>query len=272
MRYVILFATVAAFSTAATGSVYPTGYVWDRSADWSPGQLQNAGYQFGNPAPDQNGSPAWAYEQVSSGSDLGNAHPWFEGQPIPLRWDSSWFDSGVQVWAFVNDIPPAITLATLQHSIQNQDEYTRVPMVRWTNPTGAACTVHIEGDLTLRWSGNQNLGTSVQIAAAIVLVTREGQYTKLFAETYDDPSPGDQNIGVKNVPINLAGVEVEPGDSLLITVRGSKEVAGRWCDMNDNLKITLTEIDGGCTPDIDGNGVLDLFDFLAFVNLFNAGC
>lgn len=30
-------------------------------------------------------------------------------------------------------------------------------------------------------------------------------------------------------------------------------------------------IDGGtCTPDFDGNGTLDLFDFLAFTNLFNA--
>jgi sugar lactone lactonase YvrE len=27
-----------------------------------------------------------------------------------------------------------------------------------------------------------------------------------------------------------------------------------------------------CTPDFDGNGLLDLFDFLAFVNAFNAGC
>jgi hypothetical protein len=27
-----------------------------------------------------------------------------------------------------------------------------------------------------------------------------------------------------------------------------------------------------CVPDIDENGVLDLFDFLEFVNLFNAGC
>jgi hypothetical protein len=28
---------------------------------------------------------------------------------------------------------------------------------------------------------------------------------------------------------------------------------------------------GGCAPDLDNNGVLDLFDFLEFVNLFNAG-
>jgi hypothetical protein len=29
--------------------------------------------------------------------------------------------------------------------------------------------------------------------------------------------------------------------------------------------------EGGCAADLDGNGVLDLFDFLAFTNLFNAG-
>jgi DNA-binding beta-propeller fold protein YncE len=30
--------------------------------------------------------------------------------------------------------------------------------------------------------------------------------------------------------------------------------------------------DEGCRADFDGNGILDLFDFLAFVNVFNAGC
>jgi hypothetical protein len=28
---------------------------------------------------------------------------------------------------------------------------------------------------------------------------------------------------------------------------------------------------GGCPADLDGNGLLDLFDFLEFTNLFNAG-
>ena len=74
------------------------------------------------------------------------------------------------------------------------------------------------------------------------------------------------------MPINLKGVQVPIGASILITTRGEKVVIGRWCDMDDKLTITLKEIEGGCTPDLDGNGVLDLFDFLAFVNLFNAGC
>lgn len=34
--------------------------------------------------------------------------------------------------------------------------------------------------------------------------------------------------------------------------------------------VSLKAVQGGCAPDIDGSGALDLFDFLGFVNLFNA--
>ena len=40
---------------------------------------------------------------------------------------------------------------------------------------------------------------------------------------------------------------------------------------NDTLQIFDVSGCGACAPDLDGNGTLDLFDFLAFTNLFNAG-
>jgi hypothetical protein len=44
-------------------------------------------------------------------------------------------------------------------------------------------------------------------------------------------------------------------------------------DGDDDLAINRLDVNFGasCAPDLDGNGVLDLFDFLAFTNLFNAG-
>ena len=35
-------------------------------------------------------------------------------------------------------------------------------------------------------------------------------------------------------------------------------------------KLMIVEEEAGCYPDLDGSGALDLFDFLAFTNLFNA--
>jgi hypothetical protein len=44
----------------------------------------------------------------------------------------------------------------------------------------------------------------------------------------------------------------------------------RFPDSDFGVYVETTEI-GGCYPDFTGDGVLDLFDFLAFVNAFNAG-
>jgi hypothetical protein len=42
-------------------------------------------------------------------------------------------------------------------------------------------------------------------------------------------------------------------------------------DYASGLQIIDVSGCGSCAPDLDGNGTLDLFDFLAFVNAFNAG-
>ncbi|UYV11298.1 MAG: hypothetical protein NCW75_08270 [Phycisphaera sp.] len=39
-----------------------------------------------------------------------------------------------------------------------------------------------------------------------------------------------------------------------------------------NAASDMVSVNAGCEADLDGNGVLDIFDFLAFSNLFGAGC
>jgi hypothetical protein len=46
---------------------------------------------------------------------------------------------------------------------------------------------------------------------------------------------------------------------------------GRQFDGDRLVPFTVHLAGQACTPDLDGNGALDLFDFLAFTNLFNAG-
>ncbi len=70
-----------------------------------------------------------------------------------------------------------------------------------------------------------------------------------------------------------------PGASYVIRSGGMAIVgdcdiwtAGFWTLQDGITSFTLAErlTGGSCAPDLDGNGALDLFDFLTFVNLFNA--
>jgi hypothetical protein len=69
-----------------------------------------------------------------------------------------------------------------------------------------------------------------------------------------------------------------PGATYVIR-SGGMEIVGEcdiWCagfwTLEDGITgFTLAEkLTAACAPDLDGNGTLDLFDFLTFVNLFNA--
>jgi hypothetical protein len=74
---------------------------------------------------------------------------------------------------------------------------------------------------------------------------------------------GDREI-IDVKPMSVAGVTF---DTLRIhaSLNGTNTT---FRAMVDNLAI---ESAGDCYPDFDGDGALDLFDFLAFVNSFNAG-
>jgi hypothetical protein len=52
-----------------------------------------------------------------------------------------------------------------------------------------------------------------------------------------------------------------------VIVRGGHSSQGFV--MMDDMEVTFAS--GGCYPDCDGSGTLDLFDFLCFVNEFNSG-
>lgn len=269
----IILVAAGAICAGAAAADYAPGFVWDRSADWTNGKLEGYAWQNGNPDDDKNARAAWSYELVQTGGGLGDPKPWYAEPKSLLVWDADWFGGGYPVWAAGNNSNPNIAKTTIVHFIEG-NYLGHAPLVRWINPTGATATVHITGNLKVSWSGQGNLGTPVQADVAIVQVSPKGQHTVLFSGTYDDPSPGDNNIGTKTVQVDLPGVVVPDGGSILIGVRGRSAVNGRWFAMDDNLKVTLDAVEGGggCVPDIDGNGLLDLFDFLGFVNLFNAGC
>jgi hypothetical protein len=72
---------------------------------------------------------------------------------------------------------------------------------------------------------------------------------------------------------------IDPAEHLSIVsavdANDKGQIVGQAMDTvsGDFVTVVLTPVDmeSWCTPDLDGNYVLDLFDFLAFSNLFNAG-
>ncbi len=270
----LIVVSAAAFCAGAMASDYSPGFVWDRSLDWTPGKVEGYSWQNGNPDDDKKDNPVWACEFAKGGGGLGDPNPWYKQPKTLMVWDASWYGGGEGVWAQGNNQHPPIYKTLLIHVVQGQGDFENTPLVRWINPAGADATVHITGNLKVYWAGQANLDVPLTCDVAVVSVSPTGVYTVLFGASYDDPSPGDQNVGVKTVQIDLPGVVIPEGGSILIGVHGQTVQANRWFNMEDNLKITLDALEGGggCTADIDGNGVLDLFDFLGFVNLFNAGC
>jgi hypothetical protein len=271
-RKSVAAAVAVAVCSAAGAADYSPGFVWDRSLDWNDGKVAGYGWQNGNPDDDKNDNPAWVCEWSKDGGGLGDPNPWYKQPKTLMVWDPNWYNNGYPTWARSNDGHPNIAKTGLTHVVY-PGNFPDAPLVRWMNPTGAQATVDITGNFKINWSGQGNLDVPLSCDLAVVAVTGT-QYAVLFGESYNDPSPGDQNIGSRTIQINLQDVVVPEGGSILIGLRGQTAQSNRWFSSEDNLKITLEALEGGggCTPDIDGNGVLDLFDFLAFVNLFNAGC
>jgi len=80
---------------------------------------------------------------------------------------------------------------------------------------------------------------------------------------------------VDGVELDLNGVDLPEGFSAIgvIVKDGTpwvRDEAARKKWMTQSVSFAVV-FDGACYPDFTADGALDLFDFLAFVNSFNAG-
>jgi hypothetical protein len=100
--------------------------------------------------------------------------------------------------------------------------------------------------------------------------------------SYEYQRSGQNRLaGVFLNDVNIAHHMIEPlliGSSGVV-LWGRLETAEHLPEVESYFRETIVPLlpprgprgEGGCDADIDGNGVLDLFDFLGLVNLFNAG-
>ena len=225
-----------------TGLVFanpPIGQVWQRSVDWTVPPASAAGTTNGNPAADAQGNVVWQYESVPLGRGLGEPTtggqaptPWCTGVPTKLTWDDSWF-GGAGGWTGGNDISPLIRQTTVIQSLNN----TRVPLVRWLNPTASNITVALSGTLALGWS-SANLGQPIDFI--MMLQKPDGSMTPLVLGTRKPASfPGDPPAPL--ILVDLPALQIPAGGSVFYTLRyeDAANLSG-WVTLDDsNLTITL---------------------------------
>ncbi len=102
-------------------------------------------------------------------------------------------------------------------------------------------------------------------------------YDSNFGNVFTDSLASHNGVG-NFESHRSAGGKLDPGDYIINVAAGGNVGTYRLGggpgtgtahgSLSNGL---LTLGNGACSADLDGNGTLDLFDFLAFVNLFNAG-
>lgn len=235
---------VTALSVAGTAhGQYAPGYAWNRLADWGAGTV--AGHEM-NPGPDKSGSPVWRYEWTRGGG-LATDSPWYLTPGQAMTWDPVWWYTGLSAWSRGDNQSPPIHDRVMTHNLY-VDEFASIPVVRWLTPVDHAASFDVSGDLRVRWAGPDRVGSPVDVDVVIALASASlGTTVPLFTATVSKPTPIDSALESVDLPVDFRGLSMQPGDSLLISVRGAHDFApyGRWVDMFDNLTVTLVPGPGG---------------------------
>jgi hypothetical protein len=191
------------------------GGYWNRYKDFVPGPTP--GTSEGNPSPDRFGNRGvWAYEYLPVGNPLSSPDPWYLQTPTPLVWDDAWY-SGSGQWVFQDDTGPNVSSSSLLHLVSYA--WNNVPVVRWINPVPNPAHMDIRGTMTLTWMGDGGVSAPVPIDVVIVLVHGDsGGKDLLFGQTCQKPIQ-DTSRNVLLLPIRMTAVPIEPGDSILVSLR-----------------------------------------------------
>lgn len=259
---------VPAYAVANSNDPYPGGFSWNLLMDYTAGTVKNS--TAGNPDSDANGNPVWSYEWINAkGQTMGS--PWYATSSQLLTWDS--YQYNPLTWAAINN-------GTVNMNQWNMNFHysspgcDKVPVVRWTNPTGETRTVDMSGRYTISWWGlNPNpewpsepdywdsylVGSPVDVKFVIGFHDKsENTTTVLYTQTYSKPRPGETTCVAPNygdcdhvdVIADLT-VEVEPGDSIFWTARpaGCYNDRNRWITINhNNITMTLHADHGAVGP------------------------
>ncbi|MFN0130987.1 MAG: hypothetical protein ACKVW3_00390 [Phycisphaerales bacterium] len=234
---VLVCALAAGFALPASA-----GMTWRRSTDWVPGGLQ--GSTQNNPST-VGGIPAWRYETTTGGGGIGSPNPWYQQPGQLMTWDGFWYTTGLGVWSRGDNSNPPIMPGRLIHNAHSSVS-DFAPLVRWLNPAGNTVPVNISGQLVVNWNGINGIGRPVDVDVVIAKQDAGGTITPLFQTTAAKPNPfpsvGDSVL----LPVNLAAISMNTGDSIIITHRGRSALSpqGGWINLYDALTISAVPAPG----------------------------
>lgn len=242
MRYAhnVFFCAPFALALAATTANARPDYV--RSTNWVAGTTQGGTQNNPNPV---GGQPIWQYETTQGGS-LGAGNAWYKQPSELLTWDSAWYGTGWGVWSKGNDANPPILPSRLVHNVA-ASVYNDVPLVRFRNPLGNGATVNINGSFQVAWNGLDGLGRPNDVDVVIAKYSAALNDTiLLYSSTVSKPLPFPSVGDSINLPINLVGVTLDDGDSLVISHRGRTALSplGAWINLYDNVTVTAVPAPG----------------------------
>lgn len=242
LQRLVCAAAAATGLVAAAHADYQPGYVWHRHSDWVPGQTE--GGTKNNPGPDTEGTGVWMYGWTTGGG-LGSENPWY-AQPLTMAtWDPDWWNIEQGAWSRGNDGNPPMFANRFTHNAA-PSVYQFVPVVEWLNPVGDGTEVALTGTLTVQWSGVNFVGLPVDVAVVIAhydSVTHVA--TPLFSTVVSKPIQGP-SVGDKvELPIDISGVQLDAGDSLIFSHRAEEPLfPGGWVILYDDVSVTLVPAPG----------------------------
>ena len=205
---------------SATAQTVPP--LWDRSAEWTDISGLPAGSMQGNPAPDSVGNLVWNFEWAAP---PGGPHWAAWTSPMPqMQVDPAWA-GGFPSWAAKQDLGAAIfsgsILDVYLSSLVSPAPWKTKPFMRWENTTGQSFSLDIVGELVVAWDGapNKVSPTDVDVAVVFVDASAASAKTLLYLNTVSKPTPASmQKESLTLPPINILGVSIDPGDSIVLSV------------------------------------------------------
>lgn len=216
---------------AAAGAQARPDYV--RSLNWADGT--NQGGSVNNPST-VNGQPVWQYE-VAQGGGLNASDAWYKNPTQLMTWDAGWYQTGWGVWSNGDNANPPILASRLVHNVAAAT-FNDIPVVRWMNPLGNNTTLDITGSLIVNWNGLNGLGRPDDVDVVIAKYSAALNTTvPILSTTVSKPTPGVSIGDSVLIPVNLLGITLSAGDSIVLTERGQTALSplGAWINMYDGV-------------------------------------
>ena len=236
VRALLTSIVLLVIAPASAWAQYTPGFLWDRSADYTPGTVEGA--SDGNPNLDSAGSPVWEMGWVGYGGRLGEVDPWYEASITPSVHDANWYGGALSAWCAAPDTGAFIGEFGMQQGLNNSSG-ALLPIVRWVNPVSSPVQVDVEGTLQIEWDGFST-APDTDVDVAIVHESAGGTFTPLFVTTFVKPTPGTSIEASPLVPVSVQGVALQPGDAIRISLQTRVQgLTADWIDLLDDLTIQI---------------------------------